>query len=204
MFITFEGVEGCGKSTQVKRLAEFLAARGKEVLVTREPGGTPVAEKIRAILLDKENQSLHYLTELLLYAASRAQHVQELILPALAAGKTVICDRFFDSTLAYQGYGRDIDRELIYRLNDVATQGVKPDLTFILDIPPEQGLERIKAKRGSGTLDRLELENLDFHRRVRAGFLALAMREPDRVKVIDGLQHEDQVINDIAKYLGYR
>jgi dTMP kinase len=203
MFITFEGVEGCGKSTQVKRLAEFLTARENQVLVTREPGGTPVAEKIRAILLDKENHSLHFTTELLLYAASRAQHVQELILPALAAGKVVICDRFFDSTLAYQGYGRNIDGKLICQLNDLATQDLKPNITFVLDIPPEQGLGRIRAKRGSGSLDRLELEGVDFHRRVRAGFLTLAQQEPERIKVVDGWQREDEVFNDIVKYLGY-
>lgn len=203
MFITFEGVEGSGKSTQVNRLAEFLQRQGKQVLVTREPGGTPIAEKIRTILLDRENSQLHYTTELLLYAASRAQHIQELILPALAVGKTVICDRFFDSTLAYQGYGRNIEHKLVQQLNQIAVQGLTPDTTIVLDIPAEQGLERIKSKRGAGSLDRLELEDLTFHRRVREGFLALAKGEPDRVKIIDGMQDEDAVFNSIIKILGY-
>lgn len=203
MFITFEGVEGSGKSTQVNRLAEFLRQQGKQVVVTREPGGTPIAEKIRTILLDRENSQLHYITELLLYAASRAQHIQELILPAMAEGKIVLCDRFFDSTLAYQGYGRNIEHSLVHRLNQIATQGLAPDITIILDIPVEQGMERIKAKRGMGSLDRLELEDLAFHRRVREGFLALAKDESNRVKVIDGMQEEAAVFNSIIKILGY-
>lgn len=204
MFITFEGVEGSGKSTQAKKLHNYLIQQGNQVVYTREPGGTPIAEKIREILLNQENKNMYYLTELLLYAASRAQHIEELIKPALAEGKTVICDRFSDSTIAYQGYGRNIALSTIKQLNQMATQTIKPHLTFILDVPVEQGFKRIEAKRGIGQLDRLEQEDIDFHQKVRNGFLVLAKEEPERIKLVDGTQQEEKVFQSILKVLQCR
>ncbi len=183
-FISFEGVEGCGKTTQIERLQSALLERGHDVLLTREPGGTPVAEAIRALLLDPENKAISNTAELLLYAAARAQHVDELLRPALAAGKVVLCDRFFDSTTVYQGDGRELNPALIAQLNTIATQGLRPDRTYLLDLSVEAGLERA---RGRGRMDRLEQAPLAFHERVRAGYLRLAASEADRVLLVDGL-----------------
>lgn len=186
-FITFEGIEGCGKTTQLQRLAAKLQATGEAVLITREPGGCAIADALRAILLDSANHAMAPTTELLLYAAARAQHVAEVIRPALEAGRIVLCDRFSDATLAYQGYGRGLDRELIGELNRVATGGLNPDLTLLLDFPAEEGLERARQRNaGSDGPDegRFEAEALPFHRRVRDGYLALAAAE-DRFRVID-------------------
>ncbi len=199
MFITFEGVEGSGKSTQARKLANYFEGKGLPVIFTREPGGTPIAEAIRSILLNKEYNSMYYLTELLLYAASRAQHTMELIIPALDQGKVVICDRYYDSTTAYQGYARGLDQEIINQINGLATQQLVPHLTFVIDVPVEVGLERIKDKRGD--LDRLELEQISFHQKVREGFLILAHANPDRIKVIKGVQEEAAVFAEILKYL---
>lgn len=188
-FITFEGIEGCGKTTQMRILAKRLEALGNSVTTTREPGGCPIADKIRGILLDAENSALVPLAELLLYAAARAQHVAEIVTPALATGQVVLCDRFTDATLAYQGYGRALDRETIDRLNEMATGGVRPDLTVLLDCPVETGLERAMARINStagAREERFELETMEFHRRVRDGYLQLAAREPERFVVIDG------------------
>lgn len=188
-FITFEGVEGCGKTTQIKLLSELLAARGMHSVLTREPGGCPIADKIRSILLDAENRALSPLAELMLYAAARAQHVTEVISPALEAGKIVLCDRFSDATLAYQSFGRGIDRGVIDNLNLQACQGVSPDLTILVDCDPHIGLERarqrIEATSGPRE-ERFELEELAFHQRVRAGYQQLAADQPERFLIIDG------------------
>ena len=197
-FITFEGVEGAGKTTQVQRLATAL---GPDVVLTREPGGTPVAERIRDIFLT--SNGITPLTELLLLAAARAQHVDELIRPALAGNKIVICDRFTDATVAYQGYRGGIDLELIHYLNRVATGGLAPDLTFILDLPPEVGLQR--QQRGETHRDRLDREPLEQHRKVREGYLSAAKADPARVKLINAAQSVDTVhtaiLTECQKYL---
>lgn len=182
VFITFEGCEGCGKSTQVRKLENHLKAQGCEVVSTREPGGTSVAESIRSILLDPGNETLSPVTELLLYEAARAQHVRERILPALEAGKTVLSDRFFDSTTAYQGAGRGLGAEDVVRLHAIATGGLTPDLTIVIDVPAALGL----ARATQGGSDRIEREKIDFHERVRAEFLRLARAEPERIRVVDG------------------
>lgn len=181
LFITFEGCEGCGKSTQAKLLADHVKRRGRSVVLTREPGGTRLAEAIRTVLLDPKNIILPR-AELMLYEASRAQHVEEIIHPALKAGKIVICDRFTDATLAYQGYGRGLDLRTIRELNRTAADGLVPDLTIYLDIPAESGLKKAKTLKHGG--DRLEREALSFHRRVREGYLALAKKEPRRIVTI--------------------
>ena len=197
IFITFEGVEGAGKTTQVQRLA---AALGPDVVLTREPGGTPVAERIRDIFLT--SHGITPMTELLLMAAARAQHVDELIRPALAANRIVICDRFIDATVAYQGYRGGIDLALIHHLNRVATGGLTPDITFILDLPPEIGLQRQQS--GKTHRDRLDREPLELHRKVREGYLSAAKAAPDRVKLIDATQSSDAVHAAIlTKYQNY-
>ncbi|HPO12935.1 MAG TPA: dTMP kinase [Candidatus Hydrogenedentes bacterium] len=180
-FITFEGVEGCGKSTQIELLKTHLESKGHRVLVTREPGGVPIAEAIRSVLLDTRHTAMSPIAELLLYEAARAQIVEEIIRPALEKGCIVLCDRFADSTTAYQGAGRGLPMEEIERLHHLATQGVWPDLTFVLDLPVEQGLARA---RNRGRADRMEQQALEFHQRVRQGYLDIAAREPGRVKVI--------------------
>jgi dTMP kinase len=180
MFITFEGIEGCGKSTQAGLLRELLEGRGLSVLVTREPGGSPIGEQIRHILLDPGNHGMVALAELLLYEASRCQHVEAVIKPALDAGKVVICDRFFDASTAYQGYARGLDIAMVGRLNLVATGGRKPDLTIVLDLPVDMGLMRLGRN-----LDRIESEAVEFHERVRQGYLKIAENEPGRVKVVN-------------------
>ncbi len=200
-FITFEGVEGCGKSTQLVLLKQYLASQGREVEVTREPGGTPIAEAIRRVLLDPENHALTPVAEVLLYAAARAQHVAERIRPALEAGKIVLCDRFADSTTAYQGAGRALPEATIAALHRIATEGVWPELTIVLDIDPELGLERAAARRG---LDRIENESIEFHRRVREGFLTLARAEPQRVTVVDGSRDADSVAADVRRLVDER
>lgn len=177
MFITLEGGEGVGKTTQQALLAQQLCQAGYPCLCTREPGGTALGRALREILL--HGDPLTPLAELFLYAADRAEHVQKCILPALAAGQVVVCDRFTDSTLAYQGYGRGLDLQQVRQLNHLATGGLQPHLTLWLDLPPEVGLAR------SGLADRLEQERLEFHRRVHQGFQALAAAEPQRIVRID-------------------
>jgi dTMP kinase len=186
-FITFEGPEGAGKSTQLKLCARLLRERGFEVVTTREPGGTPLAEELRTILKTHHgSETLHPETELLLMEAARSQHVREVILPALERGAVVLCDRFYDSTTAYQGAARDIDTDLIDRLNLFAAGFRKPDLTLIMDLTVEAGFARAgKRQETAGVYDRFEAENLAFHQRVRAGFHAIAEKEPRRVKIID-------------------
>lgn len=187
-FITFEGPEGSGKSTQARLLVQDLKNDGREVVVTREPGGTAIGDAIRAILLNPELREMDSVTELLLLAASRAQNVRQRVQPALERGCIVVCDRFTDSTLAYQGYGRRFDLKLLRSLNSIATGGVFPDLTVLLDLPVELGLERAKALKKAEARgqkgDRFEQEEMDFHRRLRDGFLKLAAAEPKRFRVI--------------------
>jgi dTMP kinase len=181
--ITFEGIEGSGKSTHSALLAEHLRSLGWDPLVTREPGGTPLGEPIRHLLLDPGSSPIAPLAELLLYCADRAQHVAQVITPALAAGRPVICDRFSDSTVAYQGYGRGLDLELVHLLDRCARGDVTPALTFLFDCPAEEGLAR--ARRRATAPDRMEGASLEFHARVRQGFLALAAASPDRYRVLD-------------------
>ncbi len=186
-FITFEGPEGGGKSTQVQALAEALRAEGRTVLVTREPGGTPLAEKIRGLLREELGDPPSPRSEALLFLAARAQVVAHVIRPALARGEWVLCDRFADSTFAYQGYGRGIAVDRLRQLNDFATEGLVPDLTLLLDVPPEVSRARLAARQAATatSADRIERAGAAFHARLRAGFLALARAEPARFAVID-------------------
>ena len=197
VFVTFEGTEGVGKTTQIQRLSADLTVQRYSVIVTREPGGTEISEQIRLLLLDPENTAMESTTELLLYAASRAQHVLEKIIPALEAGKVVISDRFADASLAYQGYGRGLDLDLIRNLNRIATSGIVPDITFLLDLPVDIGLKRA-GKRGQG-FDRLEREKTEFYRRIRQGYLEIVDQEPSRIKVIPAEHNEDQVYTFIKE-----
>jgi dTMP kinase len=202
LFITFEGVEGSGKTTQIQRLKKYLDRKGIPCKVTREPGGCPIGEKVRKILLNPDHREMVPLSELLLYEAARAQHVKEVIEPFLKKGGVVLCDRFSDATIAYQGYGRKIDLRWIERLNHFSSRGIKPDVTFLLDCPSDVGLKR--ALKRNRTLkqekeERFEKEKIQFHQRVRKGYLALAKKEPRRVKVIDTRQGEDNVFNKILK-----
>ena len=200
-FITFEGPEGAGKSTQVALLSEFLTKNGCQVVTTREPGGTALAEKIREVVKGHDgSEKMHDRTELLLMEAARSQHVQEFILPQLEAGVTVICDRFSDSTLAYQGGARGLDSGEIVFLNRFAAVGLVPDLTFLLDLSPEDGFSRTrKRSETAGQFDRFEAEKIDFHRSVRSAFLALAEAEPGRIKVIDAFRDQQSVHEDIVR-----
>lgn len=182
-FITLEGPEGSGKTTQIALLHEWLLAQGHQVVCTREPGGTRIGEQIRAILHDPAHLEMAAQAEILLYSASRAQLVAEVIQPALAAGQWVLCDRYFDSTYAYQGYGRGLSLEALRYITHFATQGLVPDVTFYLDLPPEVGLQR--RWRSGGEVNRLDREALAFHERVRAGYLELARQEPARWIIVD-------------------
>lgn len=206
-FITFEGVEGCGKTTQIRLLADALESSGKSITLTREPGGCPISDKIRAILLDASNSEMTPSAELLLYAAARAQHINEVISPALKRGRIVLCDRFTDATLAYQGFGRGLDLDLITNLNETATGGCRPDLTILMDCPVEIGLERAVARIEAGSAadrnhlreERFERESLDFHQRVRNGYLKLAADAPERFIVIDGSGTVAEISNRILQ-----
>ncbi len=192
-FITFEGSEGSGKSTQVKLLCRYLRAKRKKVLMIREPGGVVISEKIRQILLDVKNTGMNEICETLLYMAARAQLVHDVIVPALKKGVVVLCDRFLDSTMAYQGYGNGVNRDFIKTVGRFATQNISPDLTLIFDISIKEGL----ARRGK-IRDRIERRALTYHNRVRNGYLDLARKEPARIKVIDGSVSKE-VIQKIVK-----
>jgi dTMP kinase len=187
-FITFEGIDGSGKTTQMRLLAERLRREGRQVLEAVEPGGTPVGAQIRRILLDSANQDLRPTTELLLYFASRAQNVEQCILPALSAGKIVLCDRFTDSTLAYQGYARGLGEETVLTLDRIACRGLSPDLTLLVDVDLETGLARAQERNAgtAGTETRMDDQAIEFHRKVREAYLDLAKKHAARFRVIDG------------------
>ena len=193
LFITLEGGDGAGKSTQIRNIERFFEEKGLLVVHTREPGGTAIGEKLREILLDRENSEMDAVTEMLIYAAARAQHVREFIVPLLEEGRVVICDRFTDSSVAYQGYGRELG-EQVAEVNMRATGGLVPDITFWLDIDPETGRRRAG---NTGELDRLELERTDFHSRVREGYRELTERYPDRIKRIDASKTIEEMREDI-------
>ncbi len=202
LFITFEGVEGSGKTTQIQRLKKYLTNKGIHCKVTREPGGCLIGEKIRKILLNPDHREMVPMTELLLYEATRAQHVIETIKPFVEKEGIVLCDRFSDATLAYQGYGRRLDLKRIQDLNLIASQGIRPDVTFLLDCPSDVGLKRAIQRNRTlkrGREERFEREEIQFHRRVRRGYLAIARKEPRRVKVIDTRQGEEKVFEKIRK-----
>jgi len=185
LFISLEGIEGTGKTTQAKLLTEFLLQQGYDSMITEEPGGTLIGSRIRDILLSPQHTDMDPTTELLLYFADRAQHIRELILPALEAKRIVVTDRFTDSTLAYQGYGRGIDISFILDIDRISTSCMRPDITFLLDLDVEEGLRRNK---GINKKDRLEMENVAFHKKVRAGYHELATREPERIKLIEATE----------------
>jgi dTMP kinase len=206
-FITFEGIEGSGKSTQIALLANYLSARGIRNVLTREPGGTLIGDQVRKILLDPANRSLDPTAELLLYAASRAQHLREIILPALANGMIVLCDRFSDATLAYQGYGRGLDIEMIRSLDRIVTTGMRPDLTILFDIEAGMGIARARGRNNSLGLEaeaRFENEELVFHDRVRQGYLKLVAREPDRIRIVDASGTSEAVQEQVRKIVDER
>ncbi|MDO9265093.1 MAG: dTMP kinase [Desulfosalsimonadaceae bacterium] len=197
MLITLEGIEGSGKTTQIGYMAEYFRDNGHDCVTTKEPGGTGIGEKIRAILLNPGNHAMDPLAELLLYAADRAQHINEMITPMIAAGKIVICDRFHDSTTVYQGVARGLDMDLIRRLNRLVMGDLLPDMTVVLDLSPELGLKRAWKQIKNGSRDeaetRFENEKLQFHEKVRNGYLTLAKQEPDRFFVVDAAKDPDRV-----------
>ena len=205
MFITLEGIEGSGKTTQIDYLVAFFEKKGKPCVTTREPGGTIIGNMIRAILLDPECKEMDAKTELLLYMADRAQHIHALVKPSLADGKTVLCDRYFDATLVYQGYARGLDIELIKNLHSTLFEDLKPDITILLDLPPRVGLQRAWKQLNNGQRSnkegRFEEEKLEFHQRVREGYLELANAEPDRFHIIDASQDEQKVRDSIIKII---
>lgn len=199
IFITLEGGEGAGKTTQISEIEKYFHSKGLKCVCTREPGGIPISESIRNIILDKKNTSMDGRTEALLYAAARRQHLVEKIIPSLQENKIVICDRFIDSSLAYQGYARDIGMEAVLNINEFAIDGYMPDLTIFLDINVGKGLERVKSRNGE--INRLDLEEISFHSSVRQGFLKLLQLYPERIKKIDGSKAINEVTADIIKLL---
>jgi dTMP kinase len=199
-FITFEGIEGSGKSTQILLLQQYLQSRGMRVVLTREPGGTAIGNQVRKILLDPANTALDPAAELLLYAASRAQHLREVILPALKGGMVVLCDRFSDATLAYQGYGRGLDLEMILSLDRLVTTGMRPDLTVLFDIDAAAGVARAHGRnrdRGLEAEARFENEEIAFHERVRQGYLTLVRQEPGRIRMVDASPPPEDVQKNV-------
>ena len=190
LFITFEGPDGSGKTTQIGLLAEYLRALGHAVLIAREPGGTPIGDQIRSVVHDVKNAEMTRETEFLLYSASRAQIVRQVIRPHLTCGGVVLCDRFADSSMAYQGYGRELDLEAVRLITQFATGGLRPELTIYLDLPVEEGLRRKQSAHAAqaGEWNRLDQQTLDFHRRVRQGYLKMAQAEPGRWLVVDAAQ----------------
>jgi dTMP kinase len=192
LFVTFEGPEGCGKSTQLRRLSAFLKERGYDVLTTREPGGTPIGDRVRAILLDPKHVEMTPQTEFLLFSAGRAQHVSQVIRPHLDRGGIVLCDRYADSSLAYQGYGHRLDLEVMSTISTFATGGLAPDLVLYLDLPVELGLRR-KAGGSGDAWNRMEQKEIAYHHRVHAGYLAMAAAGPDRWRVVDATRSLEAV-----------
>ena len=195
LFITFEGPDGCGKTTQMKLLAEYLEKKGEEVVLTREPGGKGLGEKVREILLNYDGE-VSDRCESFLFLADRAQNIDIIVNPAVKAGKIVLCDRHIDSTVAYQGYGRGLDIERINMLNNLATNGKKPDLTFVFDVDVETSMKRVGKEK-----DRMESAGIDFHNRVRQGYLELAKQEPNRIKVIDATKSIEEIHDEVIKIL---
>ena len=201
-FVTFEGIEGSGKTTQIRLLSGHLQEKGIPHRVTREPGGTPLADEIRSLLLSKREEFVFPETELLLYEAARAQHVRSVILPALTSGQAVLCDRFVDATSAYQGFSRNLNGARVDWLNGFAAGGVSPDLTFLLDVTPETGFARIRGRRGGA--DRIESESLEFHRKVREGYLHLLVRYPHRIVRIDASLSAEEVFRKVRESVSAR
>ena len=201
LFISFEGGDGCGKSTQVLRLCKYLEKHNIDYIQVKEPGDTKIGESIRSLLLDKNNTEMTSLTELMLYEAARAQICSEVISPALKAGKIVVSDRFADSSVAYQGYGRNLGAELVEQLNNIATTCINPDITFFLDMPPELALERAYNNKTKQEPDRLELAGLEFQKAVYDGFICIAKKNSQRVIIIDAKQKMEDVEKDIFKVL---
>lgn len=204
LFVTFEGIEGCGKTTQITRVADSLRQKDFDVIVTREPGGCQISDKIRTILLDSNHNAMVPETELLLYTASRAQHIAQVVRPALVQGKIVLCDRFCDATLAYQGYGRHLDLEIINQLNHYACQGTTPDVTLLLDLPVQDGLGRARSRNAQNVAvdeDRFEQESLEFHQRIRDAYLLFSQQQSERIKVIDATGDLDDVYHRITSTL---
>ena len=199
-FITFEGIEGSGKTTQIARASEHLRSREVPHLATREPGGTPIGDGIRGILLDPASVGMTPMTELLLISAARVQHLEEVILPALDAGKVVLCDRFEDSTRAYQGHGRQLPANAIRMLSSLTAAEIAPDLTFLLDLPADEGLARARGRNAATAAreGRIDEEKIAFHRRVRDGFLELAVESPGRFRVLDATEETDRIARRIA------
>ncbi|MBD6614607.1 dTMP kinase [Komarekiella sp. 'clone 1'] len=198
--IVFEGVEGCGKTSQMQLCSNWLKSLGISVILTREPGGTELGSHLRSLLLESENKPVAEVTELLLYAADRAQHVEQELKPSLAAGKYILCDRYTDSTIAYQGYGRGLNFKLIHQLNDIATTGLESDLTIWLDIDVEVGLSR--KRKDEAKLDRIEQETIAFHQRVQQGYAELAASNPSRIVRVNGSLNKEtvhQMIQDILR-----
>ncbi len=208
MFITFEGIEGSGKTTQIDIMIRFLSSKGLACIGTREPGDTFIGKKIRSILLNPEHTELVSQAELFLYAADRAQHVSERIRPALSEGKIVICDRFSDATLAYQGYARGIDLSLIQQINSIVLEGLKPDITFLFDLSPEEGLKRAWSQINGGNRDetetRFENEKIAFHEKVRRGYLSIAEKEQERFIIIDAMKSREDVTRQMINTLSER
>lgn len=205
MLITFEGIEGCGKSTQAKMLYDWLNDAGHTVLLTREPGSTPVGEKLRSILLNRDSANISPLSELFLYLADRAEHVQKVVQPALKQDKIVIIDRYVDSTLVYQGYGRGFELSFLQDLNSRASCHVWPEMTFVLDLPPEEGLKRANARNQEKGIHieegRFEAENLKFHQSIRNGYLELGEQASERVRVLDALNPVETIFENVKKYV---
>ncbi len=198
LFISFEGSDGSGKTTQIRLLQQYLADTGVETIVLREPGGTTISEKIRDIILDNRHTEMDSVTEMFLYAASRAQLVAEKIKPALMAGTTVICDRFVDSSFVYQGFGRELGLDRVKAVNDIATDGVMPDMTFFLDIDPDTALKR---RYDASSPDRLEQESIVFHQRVYEGYIKLQQMFPDRIKCVDGKKGVKDAHSQVKGYI---
>ncbi|MDI9499584.1 MAG: dTMP kinase [Acetivibrionales bacterium] len=198
LFVTVEGTDGCGKTTQIRNIIDHLSSLGCRVVLTREPGGTRISENIRSIILDPTFTEMHSITELMLYSAARAQLVEQVIKPSIAKSETVICDRYIDSFYAYQGYGRGLDMDMLKKITSLAIGDMIPDITIFLDLDPEIGLRRrMNAANG----DRIENEQIEFHRRVYDGYKQLARENPDRIKIIDASRSVEEVWQDVRRQL---
>ncbi|KUG22207.1 thymidylate kinase [hydrocarbon metagenome] len=204
-FITFEGIEGSGKSTQIKLVAEYLNRKKVPLIVTQEPSGTGIGRKIGSILFNREHNNMCSETEMFLFCAARAQHVREIIMPALKQNKVVLCDRFSDATYAYQGAGRGLDNKFIKLINDYSSMLLKPDLTLLFDLPVEIGLHRANKRndnlKESSAIDRFEKENMDFHKRIRESYLSLLKNDPGRFRLIDANRDMDTIQEDVRKHI---